>query len=1018
MNESVLKALMQLFAVVAQVDGINDKSKSTVSLFLLDEVGVQLSGKYLDIYDEFIQKHHFRKNKKDGKVKQTSRNAVKILRIASEINKTLTRQQKLVVLIRVIEYIYSQDNLTELNLEFLQAIVDAFNVDQPEYKSLLEFVKIDQNGSNNENDQILICGKSDHKNKQGFSHSGLTNDIVFINLPSSKVIAFKSIGETGLNIDGNPIKKNKIYLFRRGASIRGSQITPIYYSDVLSKFTNNTIITPVVFDVNEITYHFENKDIGLHQISFQASSGNLVGIMGGSGTGKSTLLNVLNGNYSPSSGNVSVNGISIHTKNDSVNGLIGYVPQDDLLMEDLTVFQNLYFNAQLIFGDLTNFEILKRVESTLLSLGLYETRDLKVGSALEKTISGGQRKRLNIALELIREPSIMFVDEPTSGLSSRDSENIMDLLKELTLKGKLIFVVIHQPSSDIFKMFDKLLIMDRGGYLIYQGNPLEGISYFQSASGQITGDIGSYVSSGNVNPEQIFDVIEAKLVDEYGDLTNQRRRQPKEWHRLFEERLKSGIKKLETPSIMPVIDFSIPNFFKQLKVFTQRDLLSKISNKQYMVVNLLEAPVLAIIIAGFLRYIDPKSSTGEYVFRDNTNLIAYLFISVVVAIFLGLSVSAEEIIKDRKIRKRESFLNLSRGGYLTSKITIQFTISAIQMLSYVIIGNLLMGIEGMNLTYWLVLFSAACTSNLIGLNISASFKNVVTIYILIPFIIIPQILFSGVLVKYDQLNPWFSATRGIPIIGNVMASRWTFEALVVEQVAHNKYEKKYFEVNKLLYHYLWMKNFWIPEIDGSISALKNEIGSTSENSRLNYELNLIKSEFNELPKKETEALTIDMSNLSQENITRNHISALQQFSKTLNDYYGRKVNRFTQQKDEITAALRGQYGGDKELLEIRNNHENKELWEYVNNKKSITKIKELDGELFRNENLLYMSTEEGINHLYGEEKSVFGKIYTTLWFNISILWFMTLIFITTLYFNLPRLAYIFWSRIKFSEKDN
>src|SRR5690606_36569675 len=136
------------------------------------------------------------------------------------------------------------------------------------------------------------------------------------------------------------------------------------------------------------------------------------------------------------------------------------VSQDDLLIEELTVYENLFYNARLCFGNLTDLEIAKRCDEVLADLGLSETRNLKVGSPLDKTISGGQRKRLNISLELIREPSVLFVDEPTSGLSSRDSENIMDLLKELALKGKLIFVVIHQPSSDFYKMFDKLMILD------------------------------------------------------------------------------------------------------------------------------------------------------------------------------------------------------------------------------------------------------------------------------------------------------------------------------------------------------------------------------------------------------------------------------------------------------------------------------------------------------------------------------------------------------------------------------
>ena len=163
------------------------------------------------------------------------------------------------------------------------------------------------------------------------------------------------------------------------------------------------------------------------------------------------MLNVLNGHLNPSQGEVLINNVNLHKQTAEVEGIIGYIPQDDFLIEDLTVYENLYYAARLCFGDVSLEEIEKLVAKTLSSLGLTEIRDLKVGTPLEKIISGGQRKRVNVGLELLREPQVLFVDEPTSGLSSRDSENIMDLLKELSLKGKLVFVVIHQPSSDIFK---------------------------------------------------------------------------------------------------------------------------------------------------------------------------------------------------------------------------------------------------------------------------------------------------------------------------------------------------------------------------------------------------------------------------------------------------------------------------------------------------------------------------------------------------------------------------------------
>ncbi|MDZ7649102.1 MAG: ATP-binding cassette domain-containing protein [Cytophagales bacterium] len=213
--------------------------------------------------------------------------------------------------------------------------------------------------------------------------------------------------------------------------------------------------------------------------------------------------------------------------------MIGYVSQDDLLIEELTVYQNLYYNARLCLAHLTEIEIDFRVLKVLEDLGLEQRKDLKVGSVLDKTISGGQRKRLNIALELIRQPAILFLDEPTSGLSSRDSENVIDLLKELSLKGKLIFLVIHQPSSDIYKMFDKMILMDTGGYPIFYGNPVAAVTYFKKVTNQVDSSRGQCEVCGNVNPEQIFNIIEAKVVDEYGQPTFKRKVTPTQWHEMY-----------------------------------------------------------------------------------------------------------------------------------------------------------------------------------------------------------------------------------------------------------------------------------------------------------------------------------------------------------------------------------------------------------------------------------------------------------------------------------------------------
>ena len=297
----------------------------------------------------------------------------------------------------------------------------------------------------------------------------------------------------------------------------------------------------------------------------------LVGIMGGSGSGKSTLLNVLNGNYPPSSGEIKINGIGLYESPKLLEGVIGFVPQDDLLIEELSVFENLYYNAKLCFGNYEDDKLIELVNEVLISIGLFEAKDLKVGNPLSKTISGGQRKRLNIALELIREPSILFVDEPTSGLSSNDSEIIMDLLKVLALKGKLIFVVIHQPSSEIYKMFDQLIILDVGGYPIYKGDPVDAVVYFKKLINHVNADESECETCGNVNPEQIFNIIDMKVVDEYGEFTGNRKVSPLEWNKHYQKLINPKTNENKKQKIPDSI-FKIPSLLKQFGIFFIRDI--------------------------------------------------------------------------------------------------------------------------------------------------------------------------------------------------------------------------------------------------------------------------------------------------------------------------------------------------------------------------------------------------------------------------------------------------------------
>ena len=666
MSEPLLKAIIQLFAIVAKEDEVTQQERDQIVTFLHDHLNQGAVNRYITQFDTYCNEII-----NDGSREIEHK---RLDEICTQINRELAQKQKVVIIMELMTIILADGHISEREEELLLHVGNALNI-APEEISLIRSFVVGKVPTDFDNANILVVDdkKGDLKHTKHIYREDFHGFIALLYLPQADTYFIKYIGNDDVYLNGVPMKANKNLVLATGSTIRADKANPIYYGDIISQFMTSDDSRRISFEARDISYKFKGGKLGLRHINIAEESGRLIGLMGASGAGKSTLLHVLNGTETPSSGQVLINGIDIHHQQDQIKGVIGFVPQDDLLIEELTVYENLYYAAKLCFAHLNQEQVDKLVLKTLDNLGLSETKELKVGSPLEKTISGGQRKRLNIGLELLREPSVLFVDEPTSGLSSRDSENIMDLLKELSLKGKLIFVVIHQPSSDIFKMFDKLIILDTGGYQIYYGNPVEAVVYFKNRINMINSDEGECRECGNVNPEQIFNIIETRVINEYGDFTNERKIIPEEWNEHYLKSNQSSA--VDTVSDPPESTLNIPNRLKQLWLFISRDFYSKLSNKQYLLINLLEAPVLAFVLAYIVRYYNVNSSVGDgYLFSHNLNLPAYLFMSVIVALFMGLTVSAEEIIRDRKILKREAFLNLSRSSYLLSKVTILFTL--------------------------------------------------------------------------------------------------------------------------------------------------------------------------------------------------------------------------------------------------------------------------------------------------------------------------------------------------------
>ncbi len=1026
MIEPILKALIQLFALISDVHDIREisnRERDIVRLFLSRQLNNELVKRYMEMFDEYLIQYNS-ENIARGSIrdrKHTSLTAVRILGICEKINLELDQRQKLYVIVQLMDFILFGAEITENELDFLETVSTAFNIPDTEFRNIKNFI-LNSVSDVPEKKRVMIIDNKNECEDEGVKHiykENLRDRIFLLYILSTNSFILRYSGKEDLFLNGQNISPEQTYTFDHGSTIRGSGINKIYYNDITSVFTEETFKLKISIDATDVCLRFKNSEYGIQKLNFHEESGNLVGILGGSGVGKTTLLNVLSGITKPQSGEVLINGFNIYSDKEKIHlkGVIGFVPQDDLLIEELTVFQNLYYSARMCLDNLPETKLTDLVNKTLIELDLDEIRNLKVGNSLNKIISGGQRKRLNIALELIREPTILFVDEPTSGLSSVDSEIVMNLLKEQTYRGKLVIINIHQPGSDIYKMFNKIMIIDKGGYQIFYGNPTEAVIYFKTKASYANADEDQCIRCGNINSDQLLQIIEAKVVNESGKHTHIRKVTPKEWAEKFNGNAeKINQKVILENRILPENFYSIPGLLKQANIYFIRDTLSKLANRQYIVMSLLMSPLLAFLSAYFFKY----TVNGEYIFSENENLPAYLFICVITSLFLGLIISAEEIVKDRKILKRESFLNLSWFSYLNSKVMIMFLTSAIQTISFILIGNFILEIKGMTFSYWFVLFSTSCLANMIGLNISSAFNSVITIYILIPVIIIPQLLFGGIFVKFDKLHQGsFTSVEFVPVIGDLWTVRWSFEALATEQFKNNKYERNFFRFDMEISQNEWYANYLINILKKDLWQCQNFKDNVQYKETVTndfYKLNRYIDKLSGLA-----GFGLNHGDWKASLNERNFNSEIGKETEKYLDRLAGQFRYFRKKnmnlRDSLSSSIVSKIG-EKEFIKLKSDYYNLSLEDLVLGTMTIKdKTIETQKKIIQKFEPAFMNpvSKYGRAQFYAPCKQIGNLKIDTFMFNLLVLWFKTLVLYIALYFKVLQKTVTYFENLRFSK---
>jgi len=911
--------------------------------------------------------------------------------LCREINAMLRYNEKVYLLLVVQDCLITIQDQSAFS-ELLNRIFNGIGIDNSLISRLREFLEQDDPDSVSKSDYLVLApydsamdevleGRwiESHTSRQTeeyniFQAEGFTGHILVMFIDEIKSYVVRCMARTEQFFDQDSQQQCRFRLLEPGNELCLKGIPVLTYSDLKSRFLHHQEKRKLTLVADHVQYGSVKLTREVNTFTATETTGQLIGIVGNEGVGKSTLLKLLAGKLKPDSGSITINGYDLWKNKYLLKGTIGYVPEEDLLYEELTVSDNLSLTARLYYSSYSRKELDAKVNSVLSKLGILELKHMVVGNVLSKHIQPGHRRMINIALELLREPQILLVDNAISGMGMADASKVIKILHDYSFAGNLVITTISQSDRNTFRFFDKIWILDEGGRAVYNGS-------VKTATGYLSKHLMlAYKDTQVADPSQLLDMVNYKLPDREDNVWK-RVKEPKEWHDLYlrEQALKSNGK--ITKSMLPARMLKIPNLEIQLLIFSIRNFKCKFSRVGEIIRTLFTGPATALLVALLFRL----RTGGEYIYSQNENIPMYLFLSVVVAIFLGLVLSAGEILKEKNILEKEEYLEFSRFSYINSKILYLFPVIALQTFLYVLTGNSILGIRDILWSYWLVLFSSGCFGILLGLLFSSSVDSSDVLYKrLLPFVLALQLLLGGGIIPFERMN--LGSGKFTPLLGDLMVSRWGYEALAVQQYTGNRYQKLMYEADRKLSQASFYSFFVVPKLQETYTLCLN----TTNRDSIDHYTGLLKNEMRKMsvfteifPFEYLDELHNMRGNEKLAQETNDYLTYL---SLSFYQQYEIQVRKKNQLQDSLEQAL-----GKNVLDGLKRQFYNSGLENTVTHRNTEIPYTIIGNEIIRKTDNIFQepSSNLGRASLFCPVKLLNGQKTATLWFNISIMWLFT-----------------------------
>ncbi|CDW80123.1 abc transporter family protein [Stylonychia lemnae] len=564
--------------------------------------------------------------------------------------------------------------------------------------------------------------------------------------------------------------------------------------------STNTIVNPVKLTFEDVRFevtiklsknearekgtNFIKQEI-IKGVSGYAMPGETLYIMGSSGAGKTSLLNILSDRASNKAGTKLSGKLMINDKNpltqDVFGSIAGYVMQDDILFSYYSPRQALRFAARLKLNNVPEEEQNSKVESLLQELGLRQCADTPIGDQQRKTLSGGERKRVAIGVELITDPSMILLDEPTSGLDSFKALQIVRLLNRQARKGKTVISTIHQPGSDSFALFDRLIYMC-DGHIVYQGKASDVASYFKQINipcPKFANPADFIMRITTVNyPKQPNDEKKVAYLKSQYDLKLQKQIKEESYQGSYKE-----------------IDFAERKLSQASAMIQFKELLKRSGSQQLQDPQAFTIKIVYSIFIGLLSLALFWDLSGNN-FVTQFGLAGYLFFGCISTLFTHMQGNLLAFQIERPIFLREK-ANKMYGvlPYYLAKSIIEIPVLVIQPMVWTIVVYFGVGLSitaSQFFYYYLILFLLSLSSSSFGMFVSSLFNQQETALAIAPVILMPMIMFSGFFSNASTFQSWISWIQYISPI------RYALEAFVWNEFGERKYASNEVDLVKFL----------------------------------------------------------------------------------------------------------------------------------------------------------------------------------------------------------------------------